>query len=129
MVAGDDSENHEGALVRRHGRPKAGGLLAGVELEQMGAVFGKIHAQRQPDLHVAQFGGGKPAFEKRLLTANPVAAQETVNASQAPRVGDVVADQVKRSGRGWHGGIIGRKRRPARGGKLAVVTMSLAASP
>ena len=58
MVAGRDSEDHEGAPMRRHGRSKAGGSLTGIELEQMGAVLGKIHAQGQPDLYVAQLSGG-----------------------------------------------------------------------
>ena len=128
MFRGRDSENHEGALVWRHGRPKAGGLLAWIELKQMGAILIKIHAQGQPDLHVAQFGGCQPALEKRFLTANPVAAQETENATQAPRVGDVVANQVKRSGWGWHGDIIGRRSCLAGGGKLAVSIAGVAAS-
>ncbi len=45
MVGGSDSENHEGALMRGHGGAKAGGLLTGVELEQMGSVLRKIHEQ------------------------------------------------------------------------------------
>jgi len=121
MVGGRDSENHKGALMRRHGRAKAGGLLTGIELEQMGAVLGKIHAQGQPYLYVTQFGRCQPALEKRFLTANPVSAQETEHPTQALWVGDVVANQIKRSGWGWHGGIIGRKSCPVRGGKLAIL--------
>jgi hypothetical protein len=45
MVGGSDSKNHEGALMRGHGGAKAGGLLTGVELEQMGSVLRKIHEQ------------------------------------------------------------------------------------
>jgi hypothetical protein len=77
-------------------------VLAGVELEDVGAVFASVQEFCEPLPDAGEFLLGQPALAERLLPAGFVSEQEAMRTMEPPRVGNVVADEIEGAGGIFH---------------------------
>ena len=104
MAVSCGSGDAEVAGAECAGAAQAAGFHAGVQGDELDAVFSRVDELAQAGANGVQLGGGEPDFRNRLLPVHAVAFEAAAHLAQAAAVVHVVGDEVEGAG---HGSVAG----------------------